>query len=206
MIIEKDTRLLAGKVGKMSKNKHASHGPARQLTVDEFKAKHQREFAEDDRLSLPPPPLSLSQMESPGLHLDPEVYAYFKAMTSTPDSRLISQLAEWWLVRLLRAAVKEDCPEGYRELLEDWLIRLGVEPLEGVFIPHRKSPGAPTKKSTVEIYRTWIGLGRPTWSELAYNIYRREYTVADAGRRKKYRDLCRRAVRRQGTRGDEIAT
>jgi hypothetical protein len=145
----------------------------RQLPVDQFKAKHQREFAEDDRLSLPPPPLALSQTRSTGLgNLDPEVYSYFKAITSTPDSRLISQLTQWWLVRLLRAAVEEDCPEGYRELLEDWLIRLGVEPPEGVFIPHRKSPGAPTKKSTVAIYRTWIGLGRPTWSELAYNVYR----------------------------------
>jgi hypothetical protein len=179
----------------MSKKRTAKE--QKQLTADEFMAKHQREIAEDDRLKVHPP-LSLSKAGgTTGLSdLTAEVTAYFRALTSTPDYRLISQLKEWWLVRLLRAAAEDDCPEGYRELLEDWLIRLGVEPPDGVLIPRRKLRGAPLKKSTEEIYRQWIGQERPSWRELAYAIYQREYTAADTKQRKNLRDRCRRAVER----------
>ncbi len=169
----------------------------KQLTADEFMAKHQPELAEDDRFKLPPVPLSLSKIALGGLdYLDPEVAAYFRALTSTNDYRLMSDLKQWWLVRLLRTAVEEDCPEGYRELLEDWFIRLGIEPPDGVLIPRRKSRGAPLKKSTEEIYRQWIGQERPDWQKLALITYGRDYIVADVNQRKKLRDRCRRAVER----------
>jgi len=181
----------------MSKTKNTPHRLANRLTADEFMAKHQRELAEDDRLKLPPTPLGLSKLARGGLdYLDPEVAEYFRALTSTNDYRLISDLKQWWLVRLLKAAVKEDCPEGYRELLESWLIRLGVEPPDGVLIPRRKSRGAPLKKSTEEIYRQWIGQERPDWSKLAHVIYGRAYLEADSNQRKKLRDRCRQAVER----------
>ena len=91
---------------------------------------------------------------------------------------------------------QENSPEGYRELLEGWLIRLGVEPPEGVFLPPRRGRGAPRKASTEQIYRIWLEDGRPDWSTLAYDVHRAAYTRADAKQRKTLRDFCRRAVRR----------
>jgi hypothetical protein len=59
----------------------------------------------------------------------------------------MSELKKYWLVRLLKAAKKENSPEAYRELLEGWLIRLGVEPPQGVFLLSRRRRGAPRKAS-----------------------------------------------------------
>src|SRR5690242_19956955 len=108
----------------------------RQLTAAEFMAKHQSELEENDELKVGPPP-SISQMATLTEH-DPELSAWFHALTQTYTYRIIGELRQWWLVRLLGAAKKENSPEAYRELLEGFLIRLGVEAPEGVFIPHRR--------------------------------------------------------------------
>jgi hypothetical protein len=132
----------------MSKIKRTAAARMKQLTVDEFMAKHQNELAEDDSLKVGPPPPALSKATSGpiGMPLDPEVSAYFTAVTNTHEFRLFDELREWWRVRLLGAAKKENSPEADRELLEGILIRLRVEAPEGVFIPRRKSRGAPRKQ------------------------------------------------------------
>src|SRR5690242_1153497 len=166
----------------------------KQLTAEEFMAKHQSKLAENDE-KIGPPPASISQ-KATWNHYDAELSAWFHALPHTYTYRIISELKQWWLVRLLGAAKKESSPEAYRELLEGFLIRLDVEAPEGVFIPHRRSPGAPPKKSTEEIYRTWIEKGKPGWSSLAYFVSGQDYTAADANQRKKLRDRYRRAVAR----------
>jgi hypothetical protein len=169
----------------------------KQLTAEEFMAKHQSELAEnDEELKIGPPPASISQMATLTDHYDPELSAWFHALTNTHTYRLISDLRQWWLVRLLGAAKKENSHEAYRELLEGLLIRLGVQAPEGVLIPHRRSPGAPPKKSTEQIYRTWIEIGQLEWSSLACIVFGRDYTAAGPEQRKKLRDRCRRAVER----------
>ena len=106
------------------------------------------------------------------------------------------ELKRYWLVRLLKAAKKENSPEAYRELLEGWLIRLGVEPPQGVFLLSRRRRGAPRKALTEQIYQIWLRNERPAWGELAYNVYGADYTRADSKLRKRLRDRCARAVRR----------
>src|SRR5262245_39565586 len=64
--------------------------------------------------------------------------AWLKAKEALPGYRLMRELRHYWLVRLLRAAKKENSSEAFRDLLEGWLIRLGVEAPEGVFLPPRR--------------------------------------------------------------------
>src|SRR6266849_7459292 len=137
----------------MSKVKPTAAAGAKELTAEEFMARHQSELAEDESLKLGPPPRMVSQV---GLaNADPEITAWFRAVTNTHEYQLISELRKWWLVRLLVAANKENSPEAYRELLESFLIKLGVEAPEGVFIPRRGPRGAPRKQSTEQTYVTW---------------------------------------------------
>jgi hypothetical protein len=165
--------------------------------LENFKAKHSSLLAEDDLQKIGPPPRSLLEPASPGLNpLPTEVSAYFGALTRSHDFQLVSQLRQWWLVRLLNAAAQERCPEAYRAFLEDLLIRLGVEPPDGVLVRHRRARGAPIKKSTEEIYRTWIGLGKCSPNQLAYYVYGSSYTKANSKERKTLRDRCRQAVER----------
>jgi len=102
-----------------------------------------------------------------------------------------------WVIRLLKAAANENSREAYRELLEGLLIRLGVEPPDGVLLPSPRPRGAPHKASTELIYQVWLQNGKPNWNSLAYEFYRAHYTSADAKVRKTLRDRCRRAVKRR---------
>jgi hypothetical protein len=43
-------------------------------------------------------------------------------------SRRMDELRQWWLVRLLTAAGKENSPKAYRELFEYWLSRQAIGP------------------------------------------------------------------------------
>jgi hypothetical protein len=174
-------------------------GPVK-VPAAEFMAKHENELAESEELVS----AKLLATLSPGgqrsmawlVNPSPARDAWLQAKEADPGYRLMQTLKQYWLVRLLRAAKKENSPEAYRELLEDWLIRLGVEPPEGVFLPARRPRGAPRKESTEQIYRIWLQNGQPEWSALAYAVYRTEYTKSDTKQRKKLRDRCCRAVRR----------
>jgi hypothetical protein len=178
------------------------------LPAAEFMTKHSRELEESEEWinmklmssMFPEGQTSLAWLVTPSPTLD----AFLQAKQASPGYRLMAELRQYWLVRLLRTAKKENSPEAYRELLEGWLIRLGVEPPDGVLLPLRRRRGAPHKESTEQIYRTWLQNDRPEGSALAYAVYRADYTGADAKQRKKLRDRCLRAVRRYETSADHL--
>ena len=173
------------------------------LPAAEFMARHMRELEESEEVIsmkllgsvFPQGQTSLAWLVTPSPARD----AWLQAREAAPGYRLMRELRQYWLVRLLRAANKENSPKAYRELLEDWLIKLGVEPPEGVLLPSRRRRGAPRKESTEQIYRIWLQNGRPEWSALAYDVFRVDYTSADTKQRKKLRDRCCRAVKRYET-------
>ncbi len=167
------------------------------VALENFKAKHSRVLAEDDLLKIGTPPRSLYEPARVGLSsLPTELSAYFDRLTKSHDFQLAREIQQWWPVRLLRAAAQEHSPEAYRLFLDDLLIRLDIEPPDGVLVRHRRAPGAPIKKSTEEIYRTWIGLSKCKPSQLAFYVYGTEYTRANTKGRKTLRDRCRQAVKR----------
>jgi hypothetical protein len=165
--------------------------------LENFKAKHSDVIAEDDLQKIGPPPPSLFEPVKPGLNpLPAELSAYFDTLMNSRDFQLIGELRQWWPIRLLRAAAQERCTEAYRAYLEDLLIRLDVEPSDGILVPQRRAAGAPIKKSTEEIYRTWIGLGKCSPNQLAFHVYGSSYIKANSKERKTLRDRCRQAVER----------
>lgn len=115
----------------------------RKLMVDEFMAKHRSEIAESEdvisirQLAKIPEATTLSWFWTPS----PELDAWRQAIEESPGHRLIRELKRYWRVRLLGAAAKENNPAAYRQILEVLLLILDVEAPEGVFIPHRGSPG-----------------------------------------------------------------
>ena len=136
--------------------------------LEEFKAKYSSVLAEDDLVKIGPPPPSLLEPVKPGLNpLPAELSAYFDALMNSRDFQLLRELRQWWPIRLLKSAAQERCTEAYRVYLEDLLTRLDVEPPDGVLVPQRRAAGAPIKKLTEEIYRTWIGLGECPMNQLA---------------------------------------
>ena len=108
-----------------------------QLPAAEFMAKHAQELAESEQVVslnllasiFGEGPIPLSRLVASNATLD----TWLQARTSLPGYRLMSDLRKYLLVRLLKAAKKENSPNGYRELLEGWLIRLGVEPRRECF-------------------------------------------------------------------------
>ena len=160
-----------------------------ELPAAKFMATHERELAESEEVisiqllatMIPKGQTPLAWLVAPSPARD----AWLQAKQAAPGYRLMKELRQYWLVRLLKAAKQENSPEAYRQLLEGWLIRLGVEAPEGVFLPPRRSPGAPRKESTEQIYRIWLESGRPEWSALAYHVYRskgRSYVIAASKR------------------------
>jgi len=179
------------------------------LPASEFMERHAHELAESEevistqRLAgiFPGGKVPLNWLMTPS----PTLEAWLQEKEQLPGRRLMEELRHYWLIRLLGLAKIENSPQAYRELLEGWLIRLGVEAPEGVFIP-RRFRGAPRKESTEQIYRMWLEDKRADFGALAYRVYRADYTKADAKQRKKLRDRCRRAVERfEALRRDEKA-
>ena len=170
------------------------------LSAREFMAKHERELEESEEFlssqmlaAISPQGFtSLKWIATPSEARD----EWLKARAALPGNQLLAQLRHYWLIRLLRAAKRENSPQAYRELLESFLIKLGAEPPEKVFLRPRKPRGAPRKASTKQIYQIWQENGRPTWSEVAFLVYRGEYTRSDSEQRKRLRDRCARAVKR----------
>ena len=126
----------------------------------------------------------------------PEQDAYFRFIEALPERRLIKDLKDSWHVRMLEAAVRENSPEAFRDLLERWLIKIGIDVPSGVFIPLRGSPGRPREKKTEETFRAWIEMGQPNLGHLAYTLFGSDYTQAGAKERKKMCERCRQAIKR----------
>jgi hypothetical protein len=169
---------------------------SKQLSVDEFRARHETEFAENEDLLLLQ---AISSMRSGPLTAplwsDPKSAALHRAWQESPGHRLMEELRSYWRLRLLAAAKEENSPQAYREILEEWLIKLDVEAPEGVFIPRRRSPGAPQKETTKQIYQTWLANNRPKPAALAVAVYGQAY-YGTTNHRKKLRQQCDKAVKR----------
>ena len=188
----------------MGQNKSRYSG----VPASEFNERHKAEFEESEDAQstkllsaiFPQGKLSLASLCTPS----PERDAWLSAREALPSRQLIRSMRNYWLVSLMKSATQENSTEAYRDLLEELLIRLGIEAPEGVLVPRRRRVGAPSKRSTSEIYQTWILNDRPGWGELAFRIYGSEYTRSDASQRKRLRDLCRRAVQRSEGRADSL--
>jgi hypothetical protein len=178
-----------------------------QLEIDGFMAKHRSEFEENEDVIFFRHFAQQDREKAWGHRafsaedFDAWAKAEAAAELAHPGWRrkreLIRELRKYWLVRLLRAAKKENRPDAFRDLLEGWLIRLGVEAPEGVFVPLQGSPGRPRKSSTEEIYRAWEAQeDRNDLRHLAFTIFGRDYNRADARCRKNLRERCRNAVKR----------
>jgi hypothetical protein len=171
-----------------------------QLSFEEFETKYKSLFAEDDFFAGPATATDINKVLNPydrsNTTLSRRASGYVPPVR--PSGQLISELKEWWLVRALNAAKKENCPEAFTGLLQHLLFRLRVLPPKGVFIPCPGTPGAPHKKETLQIYSTWVAIGKPslTTQKLAYRIYGAVFTKALSKERKRMVDQCRQSVER----------
>lgn len=78
----------------------------------------------------------------------------------------------------------------YRDWERSWVSRLLAR--------QKGRPGRPTKGTTERIYKTWVGMDRPSVykNELAQKFFGSEFTKADAKERRRLRDMCRNGVER----------
>jgi hypothetical protein len=176
----------------MSIGKTRAEGRGKTLTHDQFMRKHESELPASDDDSLANRAISLRELMT-GKYLPSPSEAL-----RLPIPALLRQLQRWWLVRMLKTAARENCPDAYSSLLGYWLHKMGVDPPAGVFVPASGKPGRPRSAKTEQIFLTWIDLGQPPLSrrKLAHAIYQGEFTKANSAERKKMIDRCRRAVER----------
>lgn len=118
---------------------------------------------------------------------------------------LWDEVEHWWPIRMLREAAKENDGEGFKRLLDYFLLRLRVKPPRSVLIPFRWQRGRP--EETEMIYDAWVTMGRPTtqWrvlDELAKMFYADQFASArsDTKLRKNLRDRIRATIRRHEAR------
>jgi hypothetical protein len=157
-----------------------------ETSLSEFMKRHEAEYS--DVGFLMPPPVRITML-SDGLNMP----------SALPQ--LMQELKRHAIVRLLREAKKENCPEAYNEIAYLWLCRMGVQPPEGVFVASPGTRGRPKSSSTSIIYEKWIEMGKPSLGvrKLAHAIYGADFTKADGTQRKKMVDRCGRAVKRHRT-------
>ena len=108
-------------------------------------------------------------------------------------------MREWqgyWLVKLLKVAKKENSPGAFRELLEGWLIRLGVEAPEGIVVGSKGPRVAPRKATTQEIYRLWHKMANSNRAHWHTTSTAPTTLTAMLRNAKRLRDRCRRAAER----------
>jgi hypothetical protein len=155
------------------------------------------EFARRHRLDLwgEIDPAEYNSRKNIGLTMRlPPFYAFalFPAHVDKPD------IQQWYLFRMLRAAAKENSPGHFSLLLQLWLRRLGIEPPDGVFVPHRGSPGRPRKSSTESAYEKFQTLVTKSWHMLAIALDKNEeYKQASPKKRKQIRDKHMKSVKRE---------
>jgi hypothetical protein len=106
-----------------------------------------------------------------------------------------------WMVRILKAAGKDNCPSAYGSFVQAWLEGIGAKPPAGMSIElqARGAPGRPRSDYTERVFACWVAIGQPSVykSTLARAFYGKEFTTADAQQRKRLVDRCRRAVERR---------
>lgn len=107
-------------------------------------------------------------------------------------------------VRLLRRAANDGDLEACKVLLLNLLGELHVNLPKGVLTkwPKLGRPGRPRDPQTAQIYERWLKIGTPslTGSELPKTFFGKQFTAASGKERRRMRDLCRNAVRREQVR------
>jgi hypothetical protein len=174
----------------MSEMRTLALGRRKQISYEEFMARHDKEHSTADfgflRFDFEGSPISASQLAAGPLRLP-------------PLSPLMLELKHHPLFRLLAAAAEENCPDAFTTILYLWLCRLGARPPEGALTEPRGKAGRPRERLTQIIYKKWTEIGCPPLShhQLAFAIYGPEFTKAGSAGRKKMVDRCRRAVQRR---------
>jgi hypothetical protein len=80
-----------------------------------------------------------------------------------------SQQRDWWVVRMLKAAAKENSPQSYQGILEFWLLRIGAPAPSGVFNRSLGPPaGRPVKDESIAAHTEWVSSGRPSLDDAAF--------------------------------------
>jgi len=105
-----------------------------------------------------------------------------------------------WLVGILKAAAREDCPTAFASFLQAWLEEIGAKPSENMLIELRirGTRGRPRSTDTERIYAKWISIGRPSIHKntLARAVYGKTFNTGDTVSRKHKVDRCRRTIER----------
>jgi hypothetical protein len=177
----------------------------KRLSFDEFRARHEAVFAEDEDLLLAKA-LSSGGNKRVSLASSSTFGPDYGPWFASQGYRLTKELQTYWRVRLLAAAAKENSPEAFRDMLESWLSKLRIEAPKGVFTPSRRALGEPVKRSgrpisseNEQIYSIWNRIGQPSpySNALANAFYGPKFTIASGTDRRKMRDRCRNAVDRR---------
>jgi len=159
-------------------------------TLDEFVAKHENDFAEDDDYrarAAAGNKLTLADAFKPLPWVKPSL---------SPSA--MEELKQWWIIRMLKAAGMENNAEAAHWLLEYFFRKMTIRPPDGLFSPIANPPGRPPLDKTAEIANTWVLMGKPSiyTQRLAREIYGDQFSRAIPGEKKKMVDLCRKAVER----------
>jgi hypothetical protein len=190
-------------------NNRKRRGTPLPLPADEFRIRHAAEFEEDETYlltraiaTLKAGPLNASEPLFVG-----EGAVFYNAFLASTGHRLMTELRNYWRIRLLVAAKEENSPDAYREVLESLLLSLHVGPPEGVLTRRRGTPGAPVKPKTKRIYETWLASeDKKDFQHLAFLVFGRDFTTAQPNQRKNYTEQCRQAVEgEKRRRGKETA-
>jgi hypothetical protein len=172
----------------MARKRSAANGSAGRLSEKEFDAKYWPETQEggeaDEGVGWSNVPKRLEAIEKGDYQ------------PRSPIWFALPHLNDWWLVRQLRSAARENSPEAYASRLDYFLTQfLCAEPPEGVINWPSRRPGAPWKPETGMLYSKWVDAGKPplnwyTCDTLAADVYPDEAREArsDIKKRKNLRD------------------
>ena len=121
------------------------------------------------------------------------------------------QQKTWWLLRMLKAASRENSPQAYQGMLEFWLTRIGAPVPLGVFKP-LPSSGRPVKGESIAAHREWISAGKPPLDggefcdQVAMKLYPVEFARSKPRSKKRnyLRQRVRQAIRREDLRATKL--
>lgn len=178
----------------MVKPKTSAAKRIKRPTLDEFIAKHEKDFAEDDDYRI----YQIMTATSGGIKTLADVFKPQPWVAPSLSPSATAEFKQWWVIRMLRAAGVENSAEAAHWLLEYLFRKMTIRPPDGLFSPIAKPPGRPPLDKTAEIGNTWVLMGKPSvfTQKLAREIYGDQFSKAIPGEKKKMVDRCRKAVER----------
>jgi hypothetical protein len=176
------------------------------LSGKEFEEKYASLFEEDEDNDSLLDETNSSTSTSISNSLKVALKGIYRPPRYRPD-RAIAELEGWWVVRALKAAQVEKCPEGFKDLVMYLLARIGVWPPMDVFRSTGKG-GRPQKPLTAIVYRAWVDLGKTKLvakdlDDLLKQFYGDEFRRTKTGsiKHKRLRDRLRGDLLRHKNRG-----